>query len=98
MNSLPTYDELIVHAKEAIDNAEYDKAVKYAKKAIKKNDKKIEAYFVCEAAHEKLQQYSAAIENYNKVTEIDPDDISAYKARGDIYYFNLNDHTNRQHS
>lgn len=65
------------------------KAIQEATRAIKLEPNQIDAYLVRAQSQTKLGNFDLAINDYDKINELDSNYIFSYEKRGDIYYFNL---------
>jgi len=81
-----TPDDLVKAATEAFRKKEPDEALKLVSKAIKENPKHVDALTLRAAIHESLDKYAEAIQDWNKVLELDKDDASAYQLRGLVQF------------
>ncbi len=74
-------------AKDRIDRKEYAEAEKVLKKAIKSDEKFVEAYLMLGDVNYYQEYYKLAIVNYKKATEIEPDKYPrTYYIIGNIHY------------
>jgi lipoprotein NlpI len=81
-----TPDELVKAGSEAFCKKQPDEALKLVSKAIKENPKHIDALTLRAAIYENLDKYADAIQDWNKVLELDKDDASAYQLRGLVQF------------
>uniref|UniRef100_UPI003F4B8942 tetratricopeptide repeat protein n=1 Tax=Brachyspira catarrhinii TaxID=2528966 RepID=UPI003F4B8942 len=77
-------EELKTKIKKLIEEKHFEEAIKLCDEAIEKDDKDEDAYFQKASCYFRLEDYNTAIENYNKVTEINPNDIGVYLVVGNI--------------
>lgn len=89
IHSHPTYDDLVKSAQANLNTNKVEQAINDSTKALKLDNKGIEAYLIRAQGYFKQGEYNLAIADYNKIKEIDSQNIMAYEKCGDIYYSNL---------
>ena len=72
-------------------NSLFEEAIEYFDKAIKYDSKNFEAYFYRGCAKYNIFQKEAALEDYNKTLELNPEYLQAYFNIG-LYYRSINDY------
>ncbi|MEI0485340.1 tetratricopeptide repeat protein [Brachyspira intermedia] len=77
-------EELKTKIQKLIEEKHFEEAIKLCDEAIEKDDKDEDAYFQKASCYFRLEDYNTTIENYNKVTEINPNDIGVYLVVGNI--------------
>ncbi len=77
--------EYFTDGKKLLGREDYQGAVKSLSRAIKKDPKMTEAYFMRGLASALLQKFTSAIDDFSIVLEREPKRIEAYSARGNAY-------------
>ena len=81
----PTYSALIDFGEREIEKEEYEKALEYSSRAIRKDPNRIQAYNLRGKTYTSLERYDQALEDFENAENIDPDDAETYFNRGCLY-------------
>ncbi|MYB66794.1 tetratricopeptide repeat protein [Candidatus Poribacteria bacterium] len=84
----PTYSALIDFGERAIKTAvkkEYEEALEYFSRAIRKDPNRIQAYNFRGRTYTSLERYDRALEDFENAENIDPDNAETYFNRGCLY-------------
>ncbi|CRF35450.1 hypothetical protein BRSU_2663 [Brachyspira suanatina] len=77
--------ELKTKIQNLIEEKHFEEAIKLCDEAIEKDDKDEYAYFLKSNCYFELEDYDIAIENLNKVTDLNPNNGNAYFSKGFFY-------------
>lgn len=75
-------ENLILRGNELGDKGDFEGAIKYYKKAIKKDPNNPRAYFMLGYIFGKIKDYNRAIDNFSISLKIDPNNATTYAMRG----------------